>query len=253
MRRLALAFAVTVITITPSELRKVLDEHPEVLIDALKANAKSVLEVVSTAAKAEQARLQKEAEDAEKKAFDDAFAHPLQPSIDASRARGPKDARFTLVEYSDFQCPYCADGFQLVEELRKTHGDLRFVFKNLPLPMHPQAMAAARWFEAIAIQSPEKAWRFHDALFTNQDKLGADFFRQTAKDLGVDVDKCARDAGSPAVQDRIAADVAEAQRLGFNGTPGFVLNGIPVHGAMPPEHFDEIMSRLAKSDAAGRR
>lgn len=245
--RLAIALTLALATVNAADLRKALEEHPEILIDALKANAKSVLDVVANAAKAEQARAQKEAEEAEKKAFEDAFVHPLQPVVDANRARGAKDARYTLVEYADFQCPYCSAGFQLVEELRKTHGaELRFVFKHLPLPFHPQAMPAARWLEAIALQSPEKAWRFHDALFQNQDKLGLEFFRQTANDLGVDVDKCARDAESQLVADRIAADTEEAQRLGFNGTPGFLLNGVPVHGAMPAEQFEDIMKRLAK-------
>jgi len=159
--------------------------------------------------------------------------------------RGNTGAKYTLVEYSDFQCPYCAAGYQLVEELRKKYGkDLRFIFRHLPLPFHSQAMPAAQWLEAVAIQSPEKAWRFHDILFQNQDKLGGELFRKTAKDLGLDVERCEKDIDSQAVKDRIAADMEEATRFGFEGTPGFLLNGIPVKGAYPVAHFGEIISRL---------
>lgn len=122
-------------------------------------------------------------------------------------------------------------------------------FKHLPLPFHPHAMPAAQWLEAVAIQSPEKAWKFHDILFKNQDRLGADFFRTTAGDLGVDVVKCEKDAQSQAVKDRIAADMDEARNFGFEGTPGFLLNGVPVIGAKPPAHFEDVITRLNSTKA----
>lgn len=232
--------------ITSDELKKALQENPGVLIEAIKANKKAIYELINQTAQEEQARVQKEAEEAEKKARDDAFKNPLTPAIDdQTRIRGEKSARYTLVEYADFQCPYCAAGYQSVEELRRKHGsDLRFIFKHVPLSFHAQSMPAAQWFEAVAMQSPEKAWQFHDILFQNQDKLGVAFYKKTAGDLGIDLERCEKDAGSQAVKDRIAADVAEAGRLGFNGTPGFLLNGIPVNGAYPVEYFEEIIKRL---------
>ncbi|MEA2238695.1 MAG: hypothetical protein QOC81_3419 [Thermoanaerobaculia bacterium] len=232
--------------ITSDELKKALQENPGVLIEAIKANKKVIYELINQAAQEEQARAQKEAEEAEKKAYEDAFKNPLKPAIDdKTRIRGEKNAQYTLVEYADFQCPYCAAGYQNVAELRRKHGnDLRFIFKELPLPSHPQSMPAAQWLEAVAIQSPEKAWKFHDILFENQEKLGVDFFKKTAVDLGVDVERCEKDAESQAVKDRIAADVEEAGKFGFNGTPGFLLNGIPVNGAYPIEYFEEIIRKL---------
>ena len=232
--------------ITGDELEKALRKNPKVLIEAIKANKKAIFDILSQAASEEQARVQNEAQEAEKQAFDDSFKHPLVPAIDdKTRIRGAKDARYTLVEYADFQCPYCSAGFHTVEELRTRYGaNLRFIFKHLPLPFHPQAMPAAQWIEAIAIQSPEKAWQFHDILFENQDKLGVDFFRKTARDLGIDVNKCEQDVESQTVKDRIAADMAEAKKYGFNGTPGFLLNGIPVKGAYPVEHFEGIIKKL---------
>lgn len=237
--------------ITGDELKKALQENPDVLIEAIKANKKAIFDIINQTGIEEQTRAQQEAEKAERKAYEDAFKNPFKPAIDdKTRIRGSKDTKYTLVEYSDFQCPYCASAYPTVEELRKRHGnDLRFIYKHLPLPFHQQAMPAAQWLEAIAIQSPEKAWKFHDILFENQDKLGVDFFKQTAKDLGVDVERCEKDAESQAVKDRIAADIEEAKQFGFNGTPGFLLNGIPVRGAYPIEYFEEIIKKLAAAKA----
>lgn len=253
----ALAIAILTCTaaqandITGDELEKALQKNPNVLIEAIKANRKAIFDIINQTGLEEQARMQKETEEAERKAFADSFKNPLKPAIDdKTRILGEKDAKYTLVEYSDFQCPYCASAYHTVKELRKRHGnDLRFIYKHLPLPFHLQAMPAAQWLEAVAIQSPEKAWKFHDTLFENQAKLGVDFFKKTAKDLGVDVERCEKDAESQAVKDRIAADMEEARKFGFNGTPGFLLNGIPVKGAYPIEYFEEIIKKLAATKA----
>lgn len=237
--------------ITGDELEKALQKNPNVLIEAIKANRKAIFDIINQTGLEEQASMQKEAEEAERKASADSFKNPLKPAIDdKTRILGEKDAKYTLVEYSDFQCPYCASAYHTVKELRKRHDkDLRFIYKPLPLPFHPQVMTAAQWLEAVAIQSPEKAWKFHDILFEHQAKLGVDFFKKTAKDLGVDVERCEKDAESQAVKDRIAADIEEARQFGFNGTPGFLLNGIPVKGAYPIEYCEEIIKKLAAAKA----
>lgn len=250
----ALAIAILTCTaaqandITGDELEKALQKNPNVLIEAIKANRKAIFDIINQTGIEEQARVQKEAE---RKAYENAFKNPLKPAIDdKTRILGEKDAKYTLVEYSDFQCPYCASAYHTVKELSKRHGnDLRFIYKHLPLPFHTQAMPAAQWLEAVAIQSPEKAWKFHDTLFENQAKLGVDLFKKTAKDLGIDVERCEKDAESQAVKDRIAADMEEAKKFGFNGTPGFLLNGIPVKGAYPIEYFEEIIKKLDAAKA----
>jgi protein-disulfide isomerase len=232
--------------LTRDELRRALAAHPDVVVDAIRTNAKAIFEVLRDAAAEEQARAQKEADEAEKKAFEDAFVHPLQPSLDEHAvARGPATAKYTLVEYFDFECPFCAAANRTVEELRKRYGtDLRVVLRHTPLPFHPHAMEAATWLDAVAEQSPDAAWKFYDALFANQDKLGREFFRTTVAGLGLDADAVEKRAASDAVRDRITASSADAARLGFTGTPAFLLNGVPVKGAYPIEHFAEIIERL---------
>lgn len=228
------------------EIKKALDENPDIILDVLRHNRKALFEVVNQAAQEDQARREQEAAEAEKKDFEESFKNPKSPLVDAkTRIRGNKDAKYTLVEYSDFQCPYCSRGYRNVEELMKKYGpDLRFIYKNLPLPFHPQAMPAARYFEAATLQSPEKAWKLHDKLFENQDKLSEVFIKDEAKKLGLNVKRLEADAKGQAVQDRIEADVQEAKRFGFTGTPAFLLNGVPIRGAYPVEHFDSIIERL---------
>jgi protein-disulfide isomerase len=232
--------------ISKDELKQALKDNPDVLLDVLKDNKKQLFEIVESAAQEEQQRRQQEQEEAAKKEFEDSFKNPKKPEITGkTRVRGNKDAKYTLVEYSDFQCPYCARGYSTVEALRKKYGgNLRFIYKNMPLPFHPQALPAAKWYEAVALQSPEKSWLFHDKMFQNQDKLGVDFFKETVKSLGLDVAKAEKDAGSQAVADKIEADSKEGKQMGFDGTPGFLLNGIPVKGAYPMDYFDSIIARL---------
>jgi protein-disulfide isomerase len=228
------------------EVAEYIKKNPNIILDVLKENKKAVFDIVNSAAQEEQARRQKEEEEKEKREFEESFKNPKVPEITKkTRVRGNRDAKFTLVEYSDFQCPYCSRGYQNVEQLRKKYGaNLKFVYKHLPLSFHPQAMPAAQYMEAVAMQSPDKAWQFHDKLFENQAKLSEEFYKEVAKELGLDVAKVEKDAKSAAVKQKIDADVQEAQKFGFSGTPGFLLNGVPVKGAYPVEHFDGIIAKL---------
>ena len=203
------------------DLRKALEDHPDLLVEAL---VKALQKAIPDPAKP---------------------APVVKPAFDGrTRFRGPMAANFTLVAYSDFQCPFCGRAFQTVQDLMKAHpSDLRLVFKHLPLAFHPQALAAAQWFEAVALQAPEKAWAFHDTLFRNQAKLGVAFFRQTVHDLGLDTVRAEKDAAGPEVRARIAADLAEAHQFGFNGTPTFVLNQATIVGAQPIEAFEALMAK----------
>jgi protein-disulfide isomerase len=245
---LLLASGAHAAAISRDELKKALDANPDLVLEALKkADKAKFFELVVDAQRDFQMAKQAEEEKREAEELENAFKNPLKPALDSkTRFRGDKNAPITLVEYSDFQCPYCQRGYRTVEQFREKYGKkVRFVFKHLPLTnIHPEAMPSAQWMEAIALQNEEKSWKFHDKLFENQDKLGDAFYRQVAKELGVDVEKAAKDAKSKAVQDRIDADMAEAKKFGFSGTPGFLINGVPLRGAYPLPHFDKIVERL---------
>lgn len=237
-------------TTSKDDLKKMLKENPDIITEAIEANPNKFIDALNNAVKAAQEGEGKRREEEEKKQLEESFNNPLQAEIRSDESfRGNKDAPITLIEYSDFECPFCSRGFSTVMELMKKYeGKIRFAYKHLPLSFHPQAMPAAQYYEAIRLQSPEKAWQFHDAIYKDQRKLqnGEAFLKATAKGLGVDMAKLAKDVKSEEVQKRIDADMAEAAKFGFQGTPGFLLNGVPVKGAYPTSHFDTIIEELKK-------
>lgn len=247
---LAAALVMATACTTKDDLKKMLKENPDIITEAIEANPNKFIDALNNAVKAAQKGEGKRREEDDKKALEESFINPLVAEIRPDESfRGNKDAPITLVEYSDFECPFCSRGFNTVMELMsKYEGKIRFVYKHLPLSFHPQAMPASQYYEAIRLQSPEKAFQFHDAIYNNQRALqnGEKFLQAEAKKLKVDMAKLARDVKSEAVQKRIDQDMAEAAKYGFQGTPGFLLNGIPVKGAYPASHFEGLIKELEK-------
>jgi protein-disulfide isomerase len=247
---LVVLLAMTVGCTSKDDIKKMMKENPEIITEAIEANPEKFIDALNNAVKNAQEGQSKKREEDEKKALEDSFNNPLQAEIRPDETfRGPKDAPITLIEYSDFECPFCSRGFNTVMELmEKYKGKIRFVYKHLPLSFHPQAMPAAQYYEAIRLQDPEKAWQFHDRIYKEQRKLqnGESFLKSVAKDLKVDMKKLEKDVNSEAVKKRIAEDMEEAAKFGFQGTPGFLLNGIPVKGAYPTAHFDSLIEELKK-------
>jgi protein-disulfide isomerase len=171
------------------------------------------------------------------------------PQKDGRIVRGNSAAPVTIVEYTDFQCPYCANGAQTVSAMMaKYEGKIKLVVKHYPLPFHPVALPAALYFEGIAVQSPEKAWQFYDALFADPRQLsdGEDALKKIAAELGVDMKKLEQDARSPETYKKIAADKQEFEQAKFDGVPVFVINGTVLVGAQPPQKFIEVIDAALK-------
>jgi len=222
------------------------DVSADAVFKILEENPKRLVQVMQKASNEMRRAQQEEAEKAEKLQREEEIKNPKKPEIGENRAvRGDRNASIQIVTYSDFQCPYCQRGYATVEELRKKYGKkVAFVFKSLPLPFHPLAMPASKRFEAIAMQSAEKAYNFHDEVFKNQNQLssgGEKFLDATAKKVGANVDKMKKDMESAQVKANIDADMAEAKKFGIEGTPGFVIGGMTLKGAMPIEEFEKII------------
>ncbi len=232
------------------QMSKMLAEDPQILAQAIEKHPVEILEALQKAAKNAQGAMEKKRDEDEKKKLEESFEKPLMAEIRSDEAiRGNKDGVITLVEYSDFECPFCSRGYETVQALMKKYeGKIRFVYKHLPLSFHEQAMISAQYFEAIRLQSVDKAFKFHDEIFKNQRKLknGKAFLDATAKSVGADMNKLKKDIDSEAVKSRIEADMQEAAKFGMQGTPGFLFNGVPVRGAYPPEYFDGIAAELVK-------
>lgn len=237
-------------TANESQIGEMLKKNPKLITEAIKANPVEFIDALNEAVKSAQEGQQKRRENDEKKKLEESFNSPMQAQIrNDELIRGTKGAPITLIEYSDFECPFCTRGYQTVLELlKKYEGKIQFVFKHLPLSFHPNAMPASQYYEALRLQSEDKAVKFHDELFDNQSKIknGEKYFKSIAKSIGADMKRLAKDVDSEAVKKRIEEDLAEAKKFGFQGTPGFLLNGIPVKGAYPVSHFEDLIAELQK-------
>jgi protein-disulfide isomerase len=152
------------------------------------------------------------------------------PVSKEDHSQGPEKAPLVLVEYGDYQCPYCRQAYPMVKRLQKALGEnLKFVFRNFPLSeMHPDALNAARVAEAAAMQG--KFWEMHDLLYENQDQLDVASLDRYAESLGLDVRALNEAAGGATVEKRIEADFEGGVHSGVNGTPTFFVNGIRYDG-----------------------
>lgn len=225
-------------------IRAILKENPDILLDVLKENDMEFFDIVQNAAMKKQQMARKAQRNHELK-------NPLKPVIEKTRPiRGNPKARVTIVEYSDFQCPFCGRGAKTVEALLKKYkGDVRLIYKHMPLTnIHPHAMKAAIYFEAIARQDAEKAWKFHDIIFDNQNKLkgGEKAIKKIAASLGLNEKRLQKDVKDKAILAQVEKDSKEAMKFGFTGTPSFVVNGISLKGAQPIESFSRIIDKALK-------
>ncbi|MFI0942619.1 Na+/H+ antiporter NhaA [Streptomyces sp. NPDC021020] len=156
------------------------------------------------------------------------LAEPVDP--DRDHVRGPLDAPVTVVEYGDFECPFCGQAEQVVRELLADFGDIRYVWRHLPLPdVHPHAQLAAEAAEAASLQGA--FWEMRDLLITHQEELGVKDLLRHAQDLGLDVDAFREALRGRHGAARVEVDVESADLSGVAGTPTFFVNGRRHHGA----------------------
>jgi protein-disulfide isomerase len=157
-------------------------------------------------------------------------------------AKGPKTAKVTIVEFSDFQCPYCSRGKKVMEEVVAKYGDkVRLVFRDFPLDFHDKAQKAAEAGQCANDQG--KFWAMHDWMFDNQQALDIPALKGAAKTMGMDstaFDSCL-DSGKHAAL--IKKNTKDGQEAGVRGTPAFFVNGVFLSGALPFEKFKTEIDR----------
>ncbi len=200
----------------------------------------------------------KEREEAERQEIA-AVRQQLSEAIAGRPVRGNPEARVTIVEFSDFQCPYCARGAQTIEQILEKYGtDVRFVFKHFPLDFHPWAKPASIAAHCAGQQNHGAFWTLHDRYFEHQKEITPDNVLAKSKEYlagsGIDMaawSTCAEDQGSDAYKAAAAqvdGDMAFGQQLGVSGTPGFFVNGRFVNGAQPMAAFEPLIAE-AKNDS----
>jgi protein-disulfide isomerase len=166
------------------------------------------------------------------------------PVTDADPTWGSPDAPVTIVEWSDFECPFCSRVGETLAELQRSYGpqQLRLVWKNLPLPFHADSRpAAAAAMTVHALGGNGAFWKFHDLAFLNQQHLSPENYAVWAAQAGVDQARFETAAAARGAQEKLDDDVALATRLDIRGTPVFRINGVPLVGAQPIESFRAII------------
>jgi protein-disulfide isomerase len=179
---------------------------------------------------------------------------PVDPTvfkvaIDGSPVKGSPEALVTLVEFSDYECPFCSRADLTVKKLQEQYGSkLRVVMKQNPLSFHPRAKPAA--IAAMAAGEQGKYWEYHEKLFANQKKLDDASLEQYAQELKLDIAKWKADLSNPKFQDTIQKDQAQASQLGASGTPAFFINGRFLSGAQPIDNFRALIDEeMAKAES----
>ncbi len=177
---------------------------------------------------------------------------PEQPSevkvSEGSHVKGSADAPVTIVEFSDFQCPYCGRFYtqtlpQIEENYIKT-GKVKFAYRHFPLSFHQYAQKSAEASECADEQG--KFWEYHNKVYENQQTLSLESLKQFAKDLSLDTGKFDECLDSGKMESKVKKDFAEGQAAGVQGTPAFFINGVSLVGAQPYSAFEQVIENSLK-------
>jgi protein-disulfide isomerase len=161
-------------------------------------------------------------------------------SIDPTRVRGPKNAPITIVEFSDYECPYCGRAEDTLRQLAvKYPTEVRLAYRDFPLNFHPRARPSAEASRCALAQG--KFWEYHDTLFAHQDQLQNEDLLSFAAQLGMDTGRFKECLAQGTFAADVQQDVDEGETLGIAGTPAFFINGIALDGAVPLEGFASII------------
>lgn len=181
-----------------------------------------------------------------------AFRHEVNSE---GTALGPADAPVTVVEFSDYQCPFCVRAEPTVKRLlREYEGRVRFVYKHFPIDaIHPDARAAAEAASCAEEQAPELFWEYHDRIFAQNARFESAVLDTLAQDVdGLDLQEFRACMEERRFADRVQKDISDGEVVGVNSTPTFFINGVEVLGAQPYEEFQRVIDReLAAVGAAG--
>lgn len=245
--------------VTEAEARKFYEQHKEQIQKQAAGRSYDQIKGLLVAALQRQQDQQKRQDLIAKLRSDDQVRITLAaPRVNVAGTQGHpwtggKNARVTMVEFSDFQCPFCRAAESSVKAIREKYGDqVKLVYMDFPLSFHQHAMDAARAGRCAADQ--DKFWQYHDALFADQSKLDPRDLKATAARVGLNATKFNACLDKNAHDDGINKDAAEGKSLGVTGTPTFFINGREVVGAQPPPKFTEVIDdELTRAKAPDNR
>ncbi len=222
------------------------------VLEIIRNNPEVILEAVQQYQQ-EQQQAQQQQQQAIATEFQQTMTTNPQEVIGDSPVMGAEDFKVVLIEFSDFECPFCASAHGTIKQFMERNSDtVTLTYKHLPLQqIHPQAIpaSAASW----AAQQQGKFWEYHDALFENQQQLGSALYEEIAQDLNLDLDKFKEDQS--AAQPAIEADLELARQLQLNGTPFFILASTETgkmdtfSGALTLQEYETRLAAVTTPDA----
>ncbi len=225
--RIALDEAVKISPQLEKQILEVIRRHPDVMLEVLQKYA---------------IEQQKKEQLAQAKAIEQ-LRKNTKALIGDSPVQGSVDRKIVMVEFSDFQCSYCAAAEKNVKQFLAKHKEVTLVYKHFPLTqIHPEALPAAT--AAWAANKQGKFWEYHDALFANQAKLGEIFYLETANNLKLDIKKFTADR--KIAEAEIVKDFQLGRKLGIEGTPTFIINGESISGAATVADFEKVLTQITK-------
>ncbi|MGE3757443.1 MAG: DsbA family protein [Pseudobdellovibrionaceae bacterium] len=247
MKKIVYCLIITAILVgcatNETQLKDTLKKNPDIVFDVIEENPEKFIEVVNRAAqKAQQQQYAKQMSEMKAEQEKD-LKDPKKPKLsDDRRLIGNTNAKITIVEYADFQCPACRMAFDSLNQFKEKYkGKVQFYYKHMPLDFHKMALPASLYFEAVKLQDKSKAIKFYDSVFKNQ-KLMTDesFLKKMAQSVEADLKKLQQDIKSDKVKRIIESDMEEFQNFGFTGTPVILINGVALHGAQGLEELERI-------------
>jgi protein-disulfide isomerase len=180
--------------------------------------------------------------------LDERIKKAIDVPLNNAPTKGAENAKITIVEFSDFQCPFCGRVNPTIAQVLKDYeGKVRVAFRQHPLPFHKDAMSAAK--ASLAANEQGKFWEMHDKLFENQKDLSDDNIRKLAKEIGLNMKKFEDSWKSDKFNAQIEEDIKFAQTNQATGTPSFFINGVFLKGAQPIGGFKEVIDKLLGTPA----
>ncbi|MBE9040288.1 DsbA family protein [Oscillatoriales cyanobacterium LEGE 11467] len=218
-------------------------ELEEQVLQIIRDNPEAILESVETYRASKQNKTRQA-----RQAFLQQLLENPASTIGDSPTKGATEQNIVLIEFSDFQCPYCAQAHATIDEFMAKYGDIvTLTYKHLPLTsIHPEALPAAKAAQAAAEQG--KFWEYHSALFERQEELGEALYVAIAEELSLDREKFDRDRQSSAAETAIGEDLKLAEELGLTGTPVFFLNEETLTGAIELTELEAALERVTRAN-----
>lgn len=238
-----------------SRLRSILKDNPDLIVGAMKARPVYFMKAFSETAKRAEAKIKRREFNQTQQQIESYLENPIETQYDKEDVLyGELESRQEIVIYTDFQCQHCGLGNKEIKKLVKRHkGNLKVIIKHFPFSdIHPDAMIASQYFEAVRMLSKKTAQAFYEAIFDDQkrlEKLGEDFLEELVGKFDMSVEQVKKLARSDSVKKEIDADISQGRLVGISGTPSYVVNGVLLTGVHPAGLFEAIMKQSKNSSS----